>query len=169
MGSDNNENFGFTGRLALSPFLGSEVGASFYNSVYDDAGRNALSILALDWGYQWKFIEFLGEYANAQVGRDASIAASVPGRMEGYYGQLNVQFLQDAVRKDSAFTGVARFDHANTNLETAGMGLERLTFGLNFRPVQQTVFKLDYQINCEDWAVGRKNNNAWVLGFATYF
>ena len=81
LSSDNNEGFGYTGRLGISPFLGSDIGASFYSSTYDDAGQNALTILALDWGFQWRFLELLGEYANASIRKDASILASVPERM----------------------------------------------------------------------------------------
>jgi hypothetical protein len=167
--SDNNENLGYSGRVALSPFLGSEIGASFYSSVYDDAGQNALTTFAGDWGFQWRFLEFLGEYANTQIGKDSSILASVPERMEGYYAQLNIHFLQDAVRPGSTFTGVTRWDSVNTDLRDDTNDRQRLTFGLNFRPVEQTVFKLDYQVNYEDMAVNRTLNNAWILGFATYF
>lgn len=167
--SDNNENFGYSGRIGISPFLGSEVGFSAYSSVYDDAGQNALTVLAGDWGFQWRFLEFLGEYANAQIEKDASIAASVPGRMEGYYAQINAHFLQDVVRQGSTFTGIARWDSVNTDLGDGTNDKQRLTFGLNFRPIEQTAFKLDYQINYEDMAADRVGNNAWVLGFATYF
>ncbi len=167
--ADNNENVGYVGRLGISPFIGSEIGGSFYTSTYDDAGQNALNLFALDWGFQWRFVEVLGEYANAGINKDASIASSVPERMEGYYGQVNVHFLQDKVRKDSSFTGVVRWDDYNTDLNDSANDKQRLTLGLNFRPLQQTVFKIDYQINYEDRAVERVKNNAWVLGFATYF
>lgn len=167
--SDNNEGFGASGRVGISPWLGSEVGASFYTSTYDDAGQNSLTVLAVDWGFQWKSIEFLGEYGNAGIHKDASIAASVPERMEGYYGQINAHFLEDRVRKGSIFTGVVRWDDYNTDLSDPANDKQRLTLGVNFRPVEQTVFKIDYQINYEDRAVDRVKNNAWVLGFATYF
>lgn len=167
--SDNNENFGYTGRLGISPFLGSEVGLSFYNSVYDDAGQNVLTILALDWAYQWKFVELLGEYANTQIDRNELIDPSVPDRMQGYYAQANIHFLPDLVRKGSTFTGVVRWENINTDLRDSANDKQRLTFGLNFRPLEQTVFKIDYQLNYEDFALTRKINNAVVLGFATYF
>ena len=170
---DNNENLAYTGRVGISPFLGSELGFSFHSGTWDDKGQNALNIFALDWGFQWKFLEFLGEYGNAQIGRDSTTHAIVPGQMDGYYLQMNAHFLPDVIRKDSIFTGVVRWDHIDLDLLNqttvqASNASQRLTLGINFRPIEQTVFKIDYQVNYENMAPG-KNNNAWVVGFATYF
>ena len=171
---DNNESLSYSGRLGVSPRLGTEIGFSFHTGNWDNAGENNLRILALDWAFQWRNLEFLGEYGNAAIGRNATTDVSVPGNMEGYYLQANAHFLQDAVRPGSVFTGVLRWDHQDLDLsnETStntDNRKQRLTFGLNFRPIEQTVFKLDYQINYEDSAATRVSNNAWILGFATYF
>jgi len=171
---DNNENIAATGRLGVSPFLGTDLGFSFHTGTWDTKGQNALTVMALDWGFQWKFLEFLGEYGNAQIQRDSTTHASVPGRMDGYYGQLNAHFLEDVLRKGSVMTGVIRWDHADLDLlnqtsAQASNAMQRATLGLNWRPVEQTVFKIDYQVNYEDMAPTRVNNNAWVVGFATYF
>ncbi len=170
---DNNENISGTGRLGVSPFLGTEIGFSFHTGNWDNKGQNNLTVYALDWGFQWRSLEFLGEYGNAMIERDPATHASVPGRMDGYYGQVNYHFLNDALRKGSVLTAVARWDAVDLDLldQTSAArsnAMQRATVGLNFRPVEQTVFKLDYQVNYEDWA-DRMNNNAWVLGFATYF
>ncbi|MBI1979310.1 MAG: hypothetical protein HYS58_00945 [Elusimicrobia bacterium] len=171
---DNNEQVSYVGRIGFSPILGSEIGVSLHTGPWDDAGKNNLSVYALDWGFQWKGLEFLGEYGNAEIERSTPTHTSVPGRMDGYYLQLNYHFLEDAIRKGSVFTGVARWDHTDldllnqTSAQTANSA-QRLTLGLNFRPIEQTVFKIDYQINYEDLAPARTHNNAWVLGFATYF
>ncbi len=167
--SDNNENIGTVGRVGISPFLGSEIGVSAYNSVYDNAGQNNVTIVALDWGFQWKSLEFLGEYANTKINKNSLILAAVPSKMEGYFGQINYHFLQDVLRKDSTFTGVIRWDDANTDSSDSTNDKQRLTLGLNFRPLEQTVFKLDYQVNYEDMARTRVDNDAIIAGFATYF
>lgn len=171
---DNNENLSWSGRLGVSPLLGSEIGLSAHTGNWDTKGQNNLTIYALDWGFQWKFLEFLGEYANAQVERDPTTHASVPGRLDGYYGQINAHFLYDWIRKGSVMTGVVRWDSVDldlldqTSVQNANNS-QRLTFGVNFRPLEQTVFKVDYQLNYENGSVERFQNNAWVLGFATYF
>lgn len=171
---DNNENVAYTGRVGISPFLGTDLGFSFHTGTWDTQGQNGLTILALDWGYQWKFLEFLGEYGNAQIQRDPTTHASVPGRMDGYYGQLNAHFLEDVLRKGSILTGVIRWDHVDLDLlnqtsAQASNASQRLTFGINFRPVEQTVFKIDYHVNYEDLGRTRRDNDAVALGFATYF
>ncbi|MBI2118834.1 MAG: hypothetical protein HYT97_04305 [Elusimicrobia bacterium] len=171
---DNNENIAMTGRVAFSPFLGTEIGVSAHSGKWDDAGQESLNVYALDWGFQWKAIEFLGEYGNADIARTTTTHTTIPGRMDGYYAQLNVHFLDDAVRKGSVFTGVVRWDHIDLDLNNQtstqiNNSSQRLTFGLNFRPVEQTVFKIDYQINYEDLLRTKKDNDAVVAGFATYF
>ena len=98
-------------------------------------------------------LEFLGEYANAGIGKGPGIDPSVPERMQGYWGQVNVHFLEDAVRKDSSFTGTARWDTLDTDLRDPVNDKERLTLGINFRPIQQTVFKLNYLINYQHKSV----------------
>ena len=50
----------------------------------------------------------------------------------------------------STFTAVIRYDRVNTNLDnsngTGGWGnLEQVSFGLNYRPIEDTVFKMSYQ------------------------
>jgi hypothetical protein len=171
---DNNENIAYTGRVGISPSLGSELGFSFHTGTWDDKGQNALNVFALDWGFQWKFLEFLGEYGNAQIQRDSTTHTSVPDRMDGYYAQLNAHFLEDVLRKGSIFTGVLRWDHTDLDIlnktsADESNASQRLTLGINFRPIEQTVLKIDYQINYEDGLATRKDNNAWVVGFATYF
>ncbi len=172
-GGDNNENTAATGRLGFSPILGSEIGGSFHAGTWDNAGQNMLYVAALDWGFQWKNVEFLGEYGNATI-EGSTNTATVPSRMDGYYAQVNYHFLQDAVRPGSVFTGVVRWDHTDLDLlnqasaQTAN-STQRLTVGLNFRPIEQTVFKIDYQINYEHFRSVRTGNDALVVGFATYF
>jgi hypothetical protein len=77
-----------------------------------------------------------------------------PQRMSGYYVQGNYHFMPEWLTRlapkrfgeGSTFTAVVRWDRVNTNLDhPGGLGdLERLTFGVNFRPVEDTVFKLAY-------------------------
>ena len=69
----------------------------------------------------------------------------------------------------STFTGVVRWDQINTNSEFSDTKRERLTLGLNFRPISDTVFKVDYQFNFEDGKNNRIRNDGLVLSVATYF
>ena len=44
-----------------------------------------------------------------------------------------------------------------------------MTFGLNFRPIEETVFKFDYQFNLEDWERDEVKNDAVLVSVASYF
>ena len=92
--------------------------------------------------------------------------------MWGYYAQCNVHFMPDCFRDkwptifrpESTFTAVTRFGH----VELDNNRMERLTFGFNFRPIEETVFKVDYQFNFENWA-SRESNDAFLFSIASYF
>src|SRR5207249_11665161 len=92
---------------------------------------------------------------------------SLPRRMSGFYVQGNYHFMPQFLRtwaprhftEASTFTAVLRWDDVNTNDERSDTAMQRLTVGLNFRPVQDTVFKLDYQFNYEDGKNNRIRND----------
>lgn len=45
----------------------------------------------------------------------------------------------------------------------------RVTPGINYRYTEDTVFKLDYQINMENKDMPDEANNAFLFSVATYF
>ena len=108
-----------------------------------------------------------------------------PQRMDGFYIQGNYHFMPAFLTKlsprrfgeGSTFTAVVRYDRVNTNLDnsngTGGWGnLEQISFGLNYRPIEDVVFKVSYQYqpmafnpNTEQ----RIHDSALVISAATYF
>ncbi len=105
-----------------------------------------------------------------------------PQRMSGYYIQGNYHFMPESFMRlapsiftqNSTFTAVIRWDQVNTNLDMdSGWGdLQQLSFGLNFRPIEDTVFKVSYQLGMEAFNPNtdqRVHNNAFVASVATYF
>ena len=103
--------------------------------------------------------------------------------MQGYYLQLNYHFLPSFLvrlaprhfrEEVSTFTAVARWEEINlaSNLsgtEAAARGkAQRVTFGLNFRPTEDTVFKFDLQYDPEVLGT-RKHGKAFLASAATYF
>ena len=189
-GLDNNNGKAAVGRVAFSPILGIEVGGSGYFGTYDPASKRPLAIWAADWTFQRGPFELIGEAAWVYA-RDNSkdlngtpfldltspVGHLLPQRMDGYYVQGNYHFLPQFLRRwapsyfteASTFTAVVRWDSINTNSEFSDTKKERLTFGLNFRPVEDTVFKVDYQFNFEDGKNNRVRNDGLVLSVATYF
>jgi len=187
-GLDNNNGKAVVGRVAFSPILGVEFGGSGYFGSYDPGSKRPLSIWAADWTFQRGPFELIGEAAWVYVkdnhlnldgtfGIDPSTGHLRPRRMDGFYVQGNYHFMPQSLRRwapsyfteASTFTGVLRWDEANTNSELAETARQRLTLGLNFRPIEDTVFKADYQFNFEDGKHNRIRNDGLVLSVATYF
>jgi hypothetical protein len=192
---DNNPGKAVVGRVAFSPMLGVEVGGSGYFGTYDPASKRPLSIWAADWTFQRGPFELIGEAAWAYArdnhrtldGSGFAFDADgrlLPRRAGGYYVQGNYHFLPEVLKRwapthftdASTFTAVVRWDDVNTDKDlNVGPGeihpgdLQRLTLGLNFRPVEDTVFKLDYQFNFENGRDNRIKNDGLVFSLATYF
>lgn len=108
-----------------------------------------------------------------------------PQRSSGFYIQGNYHFMPAFLTKlspkrfgeGSTFTAVIRYDRVNTNLDnsnnTGGWGnLEQISFGLNYRPVEDAVFKISYQYQPMAFNPNtnqRIHDNALVISAATYF
>jgi hypothetical protein len=165
---DNNDQKQITGRFGVSPDLAFLDGLSFGVSgafgTYDTAGRHALEMIGFDLFVKKGPFELLGEAVFGDLERDAGlIAAGAPGGLSGWYLEGRFHFFPEAWRGDGAwfgeestFTFVLRAESVDTDdsataidFATRGRGMrddvERYTIGLNFRPVEKTVVKLEYQ------------------------
>ncbi len=187
--TDNNNNKGVVGRVAFSPILGIEVAGSAAHTAYDPNGDRNLTLWALDWTLQRGPFELIGEAALARIEDNFTGATVGPAGMRGFYIQGNYHFLPEILKKwapshfsdASTFTVVVRWDDIDTDTDnrtlTATGGnsgeLQRLTLGLNFRPIEDTVFKFDYQFNSQlntNIAEGaRIDGNGFLFSVATYF
>ena len=52
----------------------------------------------------------------------------------------------------STFTAVIRYDRVNLNMDNKGENegnLEQISFGLNYRPIEDCVFKMSYQYHTD--------------------
>ena len=180
---DRDDSKAVVGRVAFSPMLGIEVAGSGYHDVYKqesvtaDAGR--ISIFALDWTLQRGPFELIGESAWARISENnaTGVAGSGigPGSMQGYYIQGNYHFMPEFLKKwapkhftdASTFTAVVRWEQVDTDTDDRTRNppntfgnrreLDRLTLGLNFRPIEDTVFKFDWQFNTQKNALGLVN------------
>ncbi len=177
-----NKSPAVVGRVAFSPFIGLEFGGSVFTSRYDENNENQLTIPAMDFAYQRGPFELVGEGAYAfidtnQFAKDAGITDD----MWGYYLEARYHFMPSVLKvwnphiftENSTFTGVLRWDQVQTagldNGESVHWLRSRITPGLNYRYTEDTVFKLDYQINMEEKDMPDISNNAFVFSVATYF
>lgn len=192
---DNNQGKAVVGRVAFSPILGVELGGSGFGGTYDKNGDRMLYIWALDWTIQRGPFELIGESAwayieenNLQQGNNMPVASLTNSeRMWGYYIQANYHFLPQWLtnlapshfrQEISTLTAVVRWEELNLgadlddNTEAGKSGeRQRVTFGFNFRPTEDSVVKLDYQYSPKD--VNTEGERIQDYGFvgsvATYF
>lgn len=204
---DRDDNKAIVGRLAFSPRLGIEIAGSGFHGQYKPAagavGAGYIDIFAVDWTLQRGPFEIIGESAWSRISNNNATGVSGnpigPAGMQGYYIQGNYHFMPDFMKKwapshfsdASTFTAVVRWEHVDTDtdnrtktaLNSVGnrRELERLTLGLNFRPIEDTVFKFDWQFNTQKNAQGLTNagdmgnsnspmnGNGFLIQAATYF
>ncbi len=177
---DNNQNPAVVGRVGVSPHPSVEVGVSGHAGLYnvhtldglEVDEKRSLTIFVLDGEFRWKRFELLGEYARASVEIPHSLIGLQAENQQGLYLQGNVHFLKGLIKTlpESVFTGVVRYGLVDFDSDVDGDSQNRLTLGLNFRPTEDTVFKLDYQYN---WLRDGFNLEARSAGLlfsaATYF
>ncbi|GJQ23698.1 hypothetical protein BIY37_11770 [Candidatus Brocadia sapporoensis] len=178
-----NKSPGFVGRVQFSPFIGLEFGGSAYTCRYDEENENQLTLSAFDFAYQKGAFELVGEggYAFIETNKMAK-DAGITDDMWGYYVEARYHFMPSILKSwspriftdNSTFTGALRWEQVQTagrddNFESVHWLRNRITPCLNYRYTEDTVFKLDYQINMEEKDMADIANNAFLFSVATYF
>ena len=180
---DNNPDKAFTGRVAYNPTLNVELGVSGYTGEYD-LRQNRVNLGNIDLLWKLGPLELTAEAARVSVdegfvegfsgGSTANSRDAVPEDMWGYYGELDYHFtigplwdLFPADMKEATFTGVMRYEGKDTDTaRTSSAGdARRLTFGLNFRPIEAFVLKTDYQLESHGTDEGPAPAEAWNGAF----
>ncbi len=172
--SDANNNKAFVSRLGLGLNRNLELGISSYLGRYGRSGsatrngKDNLMGLGTDINFKRGSFELVGDFAyldfedGGLVDHDNDNAAdevSAPKYMRGFYVEpryhfwpkfLNNTFLGKGF-KDPNLTLVSRYDWVDIGDDgDAGDGAnkeKRFTLGLNYRPIESWVFKMEYQWN----------------------
>ena len=180
LAEDNNTVPAVVGRVAFSPLSGLELASSFHVGQYNVstqgggsiADREYLKIIATDWEYHRNRFHFVGEYAYASIGLPTGFQGFLADSQQGYYVQTGYRFLTglSSTFPQSSLTGIVRVGSVDFDTATKGDSHRRVTLGLNFRPIEDTVFKFDYQINTEyDPLNVSTPGRAFLFSVATYF
>lgn len=169
-GVDNNADKALVGRAALSRLGSVTVGLSGYRGRYDDDGRRALAGWAIDGLFEHGRLRLTGEY-------DSLTADGAPdARFRGFYARLSFDVLKDALRptplgrdfSDPRLTAVYQYDRVKAEGPVGDAFEEttetRHTLGLNFRPSDNWVLKLNYEINRTDNLVLYQGNREGFIG-----
>jgi hypothetical protein len=177
---DRDDSKAIVGRLAFSPMLGIEIAGSGYHGQYKPAtatiGSGNIDIFAVDWTLQRGPFELIGEAAWTRISNNNATGVTGsgigPSGMFGYYVQGNYHFMPELLKRlapshfsdASTFTATVRWEQIDTDTDNRTVGgantlgnrreLDRLTVGLNFRPVEDMVFKINWQHNAQNGAVG---------------
>ena len=205
---DRDDSKAVVGRVAFSPMLGIEIAGSGFHGQYKPSagaiGSGIIDIFAVDWTLQRGPFELIGEAAWTRISNNNATGVAGngigPAGMFGYYIQGNYHFMPEILKRlapthfsdASTFTATVRWEQVDTDTDnrTNGEGntlgnrreLDRLTVGLNFRPIEDMVFKVNWQYNTQnDNARGlvpagdlgtsssRMDGDGFLFQAATYF
>ncbi|MCB9799196.1 MAG: hypothetical protein H6757_00375 [Candidatus Omnitrophica bacterium] len=184
--SDNNNNKALVGRLVFSPALGQELGISGYAGEASSEGDDIYGI-GVDFLSAWGPWEFLGEWAYFSTEEsDAGVlggTGEIPDFFQGAYLQANYHFWFDFLNdtflgstfENPTFTLVGRFDWARIgddfDVATTKDNEEwRWTLGINYRPVESWVLKLEYENNfSRRETLERGNDEGFIASIAMGF
>lgn len=181
-GKDNNNNKALVGRLQISPCHVLQVGLSGYLGKYDKAG-NDIQGYDIDTKIVFGPVELVGEFANFDLDEGLNDdGLSITENLQGGYIEGRYHFWPDFLNKtfmgrgleDPTFTAVVRAGYAEIeddgDKDQADNREERFTIGLNYRPVESFVCKLEYQFNeTDNEPLERGDNDGFIASVSAAF
>ena len=177
---DNNGSPAVVGRLAVSPSQAYEVGISAHHGAYNvsnDEGnrvddRRDLTILALDGEATVLGVHLSAEAARASIDIPPGLSGIYASRQHGVYVEGVRSFGRGWVSTmpSSSFAAKVRFDYVDFDADQRGGTTGQISLGMNFRPTQDSVLKLDYVRGRSRDEFNNLGEHAFVLfSLATYF
>ena len=177
---DNNGSPAFVGRLAVSPTQAYELGISAHHGAYNvsiDEGaqvdeRRDLTILVVDAEAQLLSVQLSGEAARASIDVAPGLSGIYASKQQGVYAEAIRPFGRGWVRTmpSSSFAAKVRLDDVDFDADNVGHDTRQVSLGLNFRPTQDSVLKLDYVRGRSRDEFNTAADHAFILfSLATYF
>ena len=177
---DNNGSPAVVGRIAWSPGLGFEFGASAHHGAYNvfneegavvDKRRN-VTIGVLDAEAIVAGVRLTGEGAVAGIDVPQGLRGIYSTAQRGFYVEGVREFGRGLVRTmpQSSFAAKARWDYVDFDTGVVGTSTAQVSVGLNFRPTMDSVLKLDFVRGRGRDEFNNLGEHAYLLfSLATYF
>ena len=151
---DANRSPALVGRIAVSQGLDWELGLSGHRgawNVFEEDGlavadRENLRILVSDFRGARQGFRVKGEMAIASIDLPPGLAGAYQSTQRGLFVELLRDFGRGWVTtmSESYFSVGARVDVVDFDSDGTGESVKQVTAGVNFRPTEDTVLKLNY-------------------------
>ena len=157
--SDNNGDKAVVGRATLKFFDQYEVGLSGYRGDYKTGSQDLITGIAFDTEFKprnvkiWENFQLRSEFARFDIQGSPTLSS-----LWGYYIQLTYRFWPSVLNSTIlgrhfnnptlALVGLYGRTKMNTTASPTGsLTGEQIIVGFNYRPVEDYVFKMEYQFN----------------------
>ncbi|HMS85038.1 MAG TPA: hypothetical protein PKD12_15440 [Nitrospira sp.] len=156
---DNNGDKAVVGRGTVKFFDQYEVGFSGYRGEYKPGSSDLITGIAFDAEFKprnikiWEHFQLRSEFARFDLQ-----GSTTPSSLWGYYIQLTYRFWPAALNStilgrhfnNPTFALVGLYGRTKMNTTASPTGSltgEQIIIGFNYRPVEDYVFKMEYQFN----------------------
>lgn len=156
---DNNGDKAIVGRGTLKFFDQYEIGLSGYRGDYKTGSQDLMTGIAFDTEFRPRNITILENFVlRSEFARFDIQGTTTPSSLWGYYIQLTYRFWPSALNStllgrhfnNPTFALVGLYGRTKMNTTASPTGSltgEQMIVGFNYRPVEDYVFKMEYQFN----------------------
>ena len=157
--SDNNGDKAVVGRGTLKFFDQYEIGFSGYRGQYKSGSNDLITGMAFDAEFRPRNIAILDNFVlRSEFARFDIQGSTTPSSLWGYYIQLTYRFWPSMLNStilgrhfnNPTFALVGLYGRTKMNTVASPTGSqtgEQFIIGFNYRPVEDYVFKAEYQFN----------------------
>ena len=157
--TDNNGDKAVVGRGTLKFFDQYEIGFSGYRGAYKPGSNDLITGMAFDAEFRPRNVTLLENFVlRGEFARFDIQGSTTPSSLWGYYLQLTYRFWPSALNStvlgrhfnNPTFALVGLYGRTKINTAASPTGSqtgEQMIIGFNYRPVEDYVFKMEYQFN----------------------
>lgn len=157
--ADNNGDKAVVGRGTLKFFDQYEIGLSGYRGDYKTGSQDLITGIAFDTEFRPRNITFLENFVlRSEFARFDIQGSTTPSSLWGYYIQVTYRFWPSSLNStilgrhfnNPTFALVGLYGRTKINTAASPTGSqtgEQYIIGFNYRPIEDYVFKMEYQFN----------------------